>query len=466
VAWSADDKFLATGGGDRNVRIWDPASGSEVMTLKGHEGTVLALAWDPELNRLASGGADEEGKVDKTILIWDLASGIATPLEGHLDRVLSLAFSPDGNSLASGSADRTTILWDARSLSPINSLTDHSHWVTGVDFSATRPPTLATGSFDRSVILYDIITQRPLNSELAQNIGSIQSLYFGEETVVEAIDSRGNLATLDVETSDQEKRPLTSIVGAPVSAAFSPDGTKLVLGYEDGEIKVLDAQTGSQLLPSMNSEAGEVLSMAFSPDNQTLAASVCSEADAELDICVKNDIQLWDLTTGTLQDTHTSSHTDLITSLAFSPDGGTLASGSKDRSIILWDLATQTALGAPLTKHDNTVASLTFSQDGTMLASGDQDGELILWDRQSYQPIGETFPVSSDALDALAFSPSGNSLAFSSANGNIVLLDLSPTSWITRACALAGRNMSQAEWEQFIPGSDYRLTCSEFPQGE
>jgi WD40 repeat protein len=193
---------------------------------------------------------------------------------------------------------------------------------------------------------------------------------------------------------------------------------------------------------------------------------VCSEADAELDICIKNDIHLWDLANGTLLGTLSASHTDLITSLAFSPDGQTLASGSKDRSIILWDIATQTALGAPLAKHDNTVASLTFSQDGTMLASGDLDGELILWDRQSYQPIGEPFPLSSGALDALAFSPSGTSLAFSSGKGNILLLDLNPGSWITRACALAGRNLSQAEWEQFIPGSDYRLTCSEFPQGE
>jgi WD40 repeat protein len=119
-------------------------------------------------------------------------------------------------------------------------------------------------------------------------------------------------------------------------------------------------------------------------------------------------------------------HTGVINSIAFSPDGKTLASGSYDNTIILWDVSavlnpsveTAEPIGQPLTGY--TVTSLAFSPDGKTLASGKNDGTLILW-------------------------------------------DVSPEAWIEQSCQRAGRNFTQAEWQQYFPGEEYQITCPQWP---
>ena len=112
-----------------------------------------------------------------------------------------------------------------------------------------------------------------------------------------------------------------------------------------------------------------VFSVAFSPDGQTLASGGGWR---------DKTVHLWDVATGTLQNTLTE-HTDAIFSVAFSPDGQTLASAGGDRTIRLWDVATGT-LQNTLTEHTGSVNSVAFSPDGSMLASGSGDDTLRLWD--------------------------------------------------------------------------------------
>jgi WD40 repeat protein len=112
--------------------------------------------------------------------------------------------------------------------------------------------------------------------------------------------------------------------------------------------------------------------------------------------------------------------------VTFSPDGATLASASYDSTIILWDIsnpASPTQLGTPLEGHSDAVQSLAFSPDGKALASGSDDGASILW-------------------------------------------DIDPESWIRRACAIAGSNLTQSEWQQYFGQEPYRKTCPQWPEGE
>ena len=157
----------------------------------------------------------------------------------------------------------------------------------------------------------------------------------------------------------------------------------------------------------------KVRSVAFSPDGQTLASASWD-----------NTIILWDVTTGQPIGQPLTDHRDMVQSVAFSPDGKMLASASKDNTIILWDVATGQPLGQPLTGHTTWVFSVAFSPDGQTLASGEEDGTIILWDIATRQPLdppltGHTAPVYS-----VAFSPDGQTLASGSeADGTIILWD-------------------------------------------
>ena len=192
---------------------------------------------------------------------------------------------------------------------------------------------------------------------------------------------------------------------------FSPDGKYLAVGTSIGVdgIALLDA-SNLGMIRFFEGYTEGVYSVAFSPDGNTLASG---SGDTT--------IKIWDIQT--VEEIVTlEGHTDYVGIVAFSPDGLTLASGSKDTTIKLWDVQTAEEI-ATLEGHTGSVNSVAFSPDGQTLASGSDDSKIKLWDVQTAKEIVTLREHSSD-VRSIAFSPDGQTLASGSDDSKIKLWDV------------------------------------------
>ncbi|MEA5619427.1 TonB family protein [Cronbergia sp. UHCC 0137] len=161
------------------------------------------------------------------------------------------------------------------------------------------------------------------------------------------------------------------------------------------------------LLQTLTGHSDWVSSVAYSPDSQTLASG---SGD--------NTIKLWNVKTGNLLQTLTG-HSKLVYSVAYSPDGQTLASGSKDKTIKLWNVKTGNLLQT-LTGHSSWVYSVSYSPDGQTLASGSKDKTIKLWNVKTGNLL-QTLTGHSDQVRSVAYSPDGQTLASGSKDKTIKL---------------------------------------------
>jgi WD40 repeat protein len=145
---------------------------------------------------------------------------------------------------------------------------------------------------------------------------------------------------------------------------------------------------------------------------------------AALAIAPKHEDSEYELLTVATQERDLLKIIDLpvvVTSVAFSPDGSRMVSGSADNTVRVWNTATGQPIGQPM-RHDDRVMSVAFSPDGTRIASGSADNTVRMWNAATGQPIGQ--PMRHDgAVYSVAFSPNGTRIATASANSTARLWD-------------------------------------------
>jgi WD40 repeat protein len=527
ISYNRDGSQLALASGSQ-IQIWDTALRRHIITLKGHNDTVNSVSWSPDGSRLASGGDDSRvwiwdanemmrlyqqagggdnnqevelepnsgagtvlprqtspiwsvswslnnrllasGAGNGTITIWNAATlqPQGEPLKGHSRAVRSLAFDRDGTTLASAGDDATILFWDLNTRTQLPPITDNTLRVNSLAFSLKGKSLLASGSFDNTVGIYEVITQLPLGQNRGINLADVKALLSGADGDVLLAGSQSGstlVAGFSPNTGNENDLPVAT-QNEPTSVALSPNQSWLALGYADGSLEIRSASTGESVQPPVQTGKGPISSLAFSPDSQTLASGLCGQVSQEGNntFCSQNNIDLWDAATGDLLKEISTEHTDSILSLAFSPDGSSLASGSKDKTIILSDLSSGQQIERFPSRHSDSVISLAFSpQNGQMLASGSLDQTLILWDATTFQPIGQALLGANGGVTSLSFAPDSKTLVSGSDTGSITLWDVDIQSWEQRACKLAGRDLNPDEWRQFFPGRAQHDICQISP---
>ncbi len=426
AVFSPDGLLAATASEDTTVIIWDLASQSVIQRLEGHEKIVFDVAFSPDGKTLAS------ASFDNRVFLWDVATGeqIAA-LEGHKDYVFDVAFNSDGTRLLSSSRDQSVILWDVPNAEALQVYQGEAGRIFSVGFLDEERgiSTASTGNL-RQWALHDrrIREQIRLTPDFMASFAQSADGHLGaaglqEEIVISDMTSGEVLQTLPF--TAQGQFPLA--VGEVTSLAFDADGSRLLSGNDEGLIILWDLARGEEIgrFVGHQEEAGahsaRILALAFSPDG----GQFLSSADDKSMI-------LWDIESGEIRQ-RTSSPSDTINAVTFSPDGQTIAGGSgtyrylvegeyEDNNIHLWDATSGTEI-KQISGHEGPVTALLFTADGRQLLSGSVDETVRLWDVESGEQI-RRFDGHTGGVFDLSLSPDGRYAASGAVDGSVIVWDL------------------------------------------
>lgn len=235
-AWSPDGRYLATGGDNRLIIIYDTIDWSVASVFSGHTGSVLTIEWSPGGTMIASGSGTDKVAMhnmpENIIKIWDFYEGKQiAELEGHQDGVMNLKWSPDGTRIASASDDKTIMLWSTDDWNRTMTLTGHTLGVLDVAWSPDSTM-LVSGSRDYKVRLWDAQTGESLEKWTEPNC--VRSVHWHPEKniiansgVDETMLKIRNATSGTIIKSFTDSADSKSVV---MSSRWSPDGTRLAAG--------------------------------------------------------------------------------------------------------------------------------------------------------------------------------------------------------------------------------------------
>ncbi|CUA74489.1 putative WD repeat-containing protein alr3466 [Nostoc sp, PCC 7120] [Rhizoctonia solani] len=420
VVFSPNGQLAASSSQDGTVRVWNVMDGAyESCVLFGHSDAVHCVAFSPDNSILASASSD------RTIRLWDpnASRPIHGPYLGHSNRVTSVAFSPDGSKLVSGSWDKSIRVWsvdvgDSRLSDTPLVITGHSDSVTCVVFSPDGSK-IASGSMDKTIQLWDtssVESKRHISS--AKHLDTVASIAFspdGKCIVSCSLDGKIQLwdaATLVYSAPFGHCAPV-NVIG------FSPDGRHVVSGSTDMTTRVWEINTYPKPIPTIEpittktlvGHSAYVLSVAITPNGTRIVSGSSDKT-----------VQIWDAQTGAPVGDPLTGHSSKVYSVAVSPDGGRLVSVSEDKSMKLWDIATRTNISSY--QHSSPICCAVFSPDDTKIAFGSSDKKVYLWNVKGWQMIKDGLQGHSGNVIFLAFSPDGTYLASASADKTVVLWDV------------------------------------------
>lgn len=359
-SFSPDSQVLATGGGDKEIRIWDVNTLTPSAELKAHQSWVQTLSWSPDGQYLLSGSKDGVIAVwshedeytnfksksykahnnyvshssweplhanmacdrfvtaskDTSLKVWNARTGLLFSLSGHSSGVTCVKWGGEG-FIYSSSQDRTIIVWDDSNGAPKHILKGHAHWVNFLALSTDL--TIRTGAFDHEERSFN--GRHEMQQYAKERYKAVVARFDGAERLVSCSDD--NTMFLWSPQSTKPIARLTGHQGVIFQIQFSPDGTMIASCSGDKSVKLWNAMDG-KFITTFRGHVAAVYHVSWSLDSRLL---VSGSKDTTL--------KLWSIAKRELIE-DLSGHSDEVYTTDWSPDGQKVASGSKDKKVRIW----------------------------------------------------------------------------------------------------------------------------------
>jgi DNA-binding SARP family transcriptional activator/WD40 repeat protein len=496
-----DGHLLLMGSPQRDARLVDLEAGqvSEVERV-GEVGEVT-----PDGRKVVSQLGRNPGD---PVMLVDLTAPDSVPVSLPFSASLSAAaFTPDQRTVLLGTASGTIEVVDLEERRAVDSMSRHFGVVMGLAVSDDGRTAWSAGR-DGDLIGWDLTgtrrlaVTRPLpSSTVAGGVsadGRVGVLWQrGGPTAPDRITAV-DLGTREVLAGPFPPRDVEPMTDNAFAGAITPDGRALVVAMglaPDNPmtmLRVIEVATGEKRaeveLPwwvhgvdvasdgrtavaaglggvaVVDLSSGEVIgrrelprgdfpgkptSVAISPDGR-LVALARNNSVLVLDTATLSEVTSW----------QTDRYDDVIT-LEWYPDGRTLAHGGVLGHLMFRDVPSGTPLGAPQDIAAGFLVDLAISPDGTLLSSVDSDGKVTLWDAGTRTQIGQPLTTGGLPWGWAAFTPDGRALEVFFENATSARYGLATDQLVTRACAIAGREPTPAEWAAMHGDLPQRPTCGE-----
>ena len=306
---------------------------------------------------------------------------------------------------------------------------------------------LASGSEDGAIFFWNLESGQVLGEELSVGTGAVRSLAFSpDDALLAAGDQNGNVHVWDVASRDLVAEFVAHT--APVTTLqFSRDGNALTTAGDDQIVRRFDPGSGAPLSEPLLAAASQLV--AISPAGDLIVSK------EEVTLTVQSAVD------GTVVDVVQTGHNGWVTSLAFSPDGKTLVTGSVDETIAVWEFDQGWTQRAMLSGHKAPVWYVAYDPaDPSSLISVDGSGAVIRWDIDTWEPLAPPLLAAMET-ERVVLSPDGSQVAIGSfaPTGEIVRWQINRVPWEERACQIANRNLTSAEWEHYLGEGPVAATC-------
>ncbi len=463
VAWSPDGRLIATGGSvggndEDDVLLWDARTGAKLLTLKGHTGDIGYVAFSPDSSRVVTTGDDDRA------IVWDTRTGARLLSIPHVQNGAG-TFSPDGRRIVLGSSDGSVEVVDASTGHRSGEFSAESNLCQSPVFSPDG--SLIAAPAANGVPIWDARTGAPIHSLPEPEPGGSCNVAFSPDGR-ELASTNGNGVTVWSTRTWTMVERLQGHTGSVIGLDWSPDGTRIATGANDGTARIWDAATGQQIL-ELAGHSGLVANVAFSPDGTRL---VTGGGDGTA--------RVWDVSPAATAEWFGDAEPGPMFGVAYAPDGRSLLTTGfgPGQGAWRWDAATGRRIGGYRDVYDVELAAdgsillvgdrveiarpgspvsslndvptkgafgLGYARDGSLIAeSSGQRQSIVVWtsDGRRVRSFGPAGP--DDTFIQEAFSPDGSLLAGLTGRATLDVWDVATGTALVQGRVSTGQARSMA----------------------